>query len=68
MKQAGAVRAGWAVTTSWTLGFPIKEQVTRRAVQPAHRAREVCPGAWPCGGMCWTDQGKRGDRLHGLMS
>lgn len=30
-------RGGGAVLRAWTLGSPIREQVTRRAVQPARR-------------------------------
>ena len=39
----------------------------RQAVQPAHR-RGGLSRAWPCGGMCWMEQGEHGDRLQGFMS
>lgn len=58
---------GGAVPRAWTLGFPIKEQVTRQAVQPAPR-RGGLSGARPCSGMCWMEQGEQGDRLQGFMS
>ena len=48
-------RGGGAVPRAWTLGFPIKEQVTRRAVQPARR-RGGLSGAWA---LRWDVRGSR---------